>query len=665
MTTMDRITEEIAHFIGLFGVPSEDARIRDIYEDFTPDQSTPTIPDEANVAAGTPAAPYELLGFEPWVNYYSPGPQIVKLFPRISVKLEKIGVPEDGPDQIAYSGFLWPRHLAGSSQSQLPQIEPPGSVVNHLNQLIHLSDNDYFGVGDHGLRFSPEAVDNASLLDFADEALALSPIGELERPGSTEAIKDLIPTTLASLETFSLDASGPAQVFLHKAVTIDGIYVNGELVEEAPDIADYYSFEDEEDEAADGEPDYNAQLTPDGHFIVDVSVELDAGGNTLVNNVVMKNFWTAATVTAVVGDHIELNAIIQINALCDSDSITSAIAGWTQDDAVNQFLNIATFERIDAMEDHEPAGTGAVSFPKHWVVTEISGDLLIVNWLEQFTFQSDNDIGIVSSSGVTTKIIAGDNLGVNQVSIYELAFTYDLIIIGGSWYDANIIQQMNVLFDNDLIGAVSAFETTGEGSVSTSGNLLWNQAHIVNIGGADNYDALPSHYLEAANNLAAGNETIPGGVLDDAMFAGLGALRVLYIEGDLLNLQYIKQTNILGDSDQIALAMDAFGPHPEAAWTLSTGANALLNNAGIVDLDSLGKTYVGGEQYSQELLIQAELVSSKPDLWGQDPDALVSEAVAFLDDAMIADSSHEAAPGVYIADDLDAPSSDGLHTMLG
>lgn len=666
MTAMDRITEEIAHFIGLFGITAEEARLRDAYQEFTPDRSTPSELPEVHAAADALAASYELLGFDPWVDYYSPGPQIVKLFPWIFVKFDKIEVPGDGPGHIAYPGFLWPQHPAGSSQVLLPQIEPPGSVVNYLNQVINLSDNDYFGVGGHGLRFSPDAVDNAQLLDFANAALALSPTGEAERPGSPEAIRDFVSTTATALEAFSVDAGGPAQVFMHKAVTIDGIYVNGELVEEAPDIENYYSFDDEDEDTGDGgETGDNAWLTPDGHFIVEVSVEVDAGSNTLVNNVLIKNFWTAATVTAVVGDHIELNAIIQINALCDSDSITSAVDGWTHDSAVNQLFNIATFERIDTMADHEPADADAMNFPQYWVVTQISGDLLIVNWLDQFIFQSDNDTGIVSSSGVTTTIVAGDNLGVNQISIYELAFAYDLIIIGGCWYDANIIQQMNVLFDNDLVGAVPGFETTGEGSVSTSGNLLWNQAHIVNVGGANNYEALPSHYLEAANNLAAGDENIPGGVLNDEMFAGLGALRVLYIEGDLLNIQYIRQTSILGDSDQIALAMAAFDPYPDAEWTLITGSNALLNNAGIVDLDSLGKTYVGGEQYSQELLVQAELVSDKPDVWGQNPDALVSEAVAFLDDTMIDDQHHDAASGVYVASDLDGHAGDGLQTMLG
>lgn len=666
MTAMDRITEEIAHFIGLFHLTNEQARGRETYDKFTPDKAVPSDPETPPIVADTFEAPYDLLGFEPWLRYHGPAypllPYSAKLAPWTLVKFKQLQVHGEWQGS-AYSG-LHPFQVGFSHSILLPELQPPGSIINYLNQFISLSDDDYFGVGGHGLVFSPGAIDNAALLDAAAMALALSPIGNVELPGSAEAIRHFITTASADLEAYTVEDGGPAQVFMHKAVTIEGVYVNGKIVDEAPKIEDYHSFEDEDEDAEDGEPIHNAKITMDGAFAIENSVQVETGGNTLVNNAVFKNFWTASTVTAVVGDHIEFNAIIQINVLYDHDSITSVVEDWTQDGSANELFNIAKFQRIDATENHDPGTTDTPHFPKHWVVTEIKGDLLIVNWLQQFIFQSDNDIGIVSSSGVTTKISSGDNLGINDVSIVEMASAYDLIIIGGSWYDANIIHQLNVLFDNDLVGAISGFETTGDGSLSPSGNLLWNQAYILNIGGANSYEALPLHYLEAARNLAAGNNNLPDGVLQDPFFEGIGALRVLYISGDLINLQYIKQTNLLGDSDQIALAMAELFQHPDAEWTLTTGDNALLNNAAIVDLDSLGKTYVGGQQYSQEVLIQAELISSKPDLWGENPDALANEAVAFLEDAAV-DDANEAAPGVYVANDADGQQGDGLQTMLG
>jgi hypothetical protein len=281
---------------------------------------------------------------------------------------------------------------------------------------------------------------------------------------------------------------------------------------------------------------------------------------------------------------------------------------------------------------------------------------------------SDNDVAILSASGNKTSVITGDNTSVNDSFVTELGRNYDLVIVGGSVYDANIIKQMNVLLDDDLVGAVKGFETTGEGSLSTHGNLLWNQASILNVGGADRFEMLPQSYVEAAEHLKNGNKHASSDVLDDHAFAGLAGLRVLYISGDLINLQYISQTNILGDSDQVALAMDALAPHPEAHWTVSTGTNTLVNFASIVDVDAVGKTYVGGDQYSDEILVQANLISTEPDLGGQNPDALVNEAVAFLDDDMLRPGhAHNQHPGdhPHHVPAADAVHADPMQSMLG
>lgn len=119
---------------------------------------------------------------------------------------------------------------------------------------------------------------------------------------------------------------------------------------------------------------------------------------------------------------------------------------------------------------------------------------------------------------------------------------------------------------------------------------------------------------------------------------------------------------MLGNSDQIALAMNQIVAHPEAHWTITTGGNQLANFAGIVDVHGTGKTYVGGQHYSDEILIQANLVSSEPDLGGHNPNALANEAVAFLTD----DTSHEAArPDHHIVPTPDHVHADGMQTMLG
>ncbi len=641
---MDKITEAISHFIGVFETTLEQARLRKAYDEFkalqaTEEEATPLPHHTINVKAG-----YDLNDFTPSIPYAPVPPELVVTPPWTNVTFQPPDIPVVPQPDVAWPGFLSPEEapsLGTPSRIVLPQIEPPGSLAVLINQEIHLSDNDYVGAGGHGLKFTPVANNGAEMAALLGAAADLSPIDDLEMPGSSEEIVTLIKTASERLNAYPEETDGDAEVFVVKADVLDGIYVNGQLVDEAPKLDDHLpeKHRRDDDEEAEEEEDLPSYTPGSGSIDIDVSVELEAGGNLLVNNVVLTNNWLQAPVCAVMGDHVELNAIVQINVSCDSDLVSSAINGWALGaDDPTQGFNIAMFKRVDvsAQAAASPAKQG--DFPEHWVVTKVEGDLLIMNWIQQFTFMMDNDVCVLSSSGVKTEVTAGANMAANEISLFELGFNYDLIVVGGNIYDANIIHQMNLLMDNDLIGAVDGFQTTGEGAVSTNGNLLWNQANITNYGAADRFEAMSEAYRKACESLKNGNGDLSD-ILGDGPFAGIGALRVLYISGDILNLQYIKQTTIVGDNDQVALAMNALAAHPEADWTISTGTNSLVNYAGIADMDSTGKTYVGGGVYSDEILIQAEFVSTGPDLSGQDPDVLVNEAVAFLDDDMMAPAS--------------------------
>ena len=459
-----------------------------------------------------------------------------------------------------------------------------------------------------------------------------------------------------------------------RARSLEGTYLNGQLIDEAdiPKLEDHVDFlkDHSDDQPGPGGPlDISTPPTSSdfmdgwGDGSIAPRVELATGGNTVINNAVVINQWASADVMAVMGDHVSLNAIVQINGICDVDSIGAALGGWPFDPGnADQSFNIATFKHVDPSAGATPAEAPS-GFPSNYVVTEITGDLVIMNWINQYAFMMDNDVCIASSSGVQSVVSTGDNTAYNSIDLTEIGRYYDLIIVGGNVYDANIIQQLNLLLDNDTIGAVSGFETTGEGSVSTAGNLLWNQAAIIEVGGGVT-GPLPEGYSKAGSNLAAGDKDLPHSILKDPAFAGTGLLRVLYISGDIYNLQYVNQTTIVGDSDQVALAMNEVLANPNADWTVTTGANQLVNFATIVDVDTATNTYVGGESYSDEVLIQANLVSSAPDLGAQDPDILVNEAVAFLTDSTGTDTgaSHQD----HIAPQpADSGSADVMQHMLG
>jgi len=657
---MDKITEEISHFIGIFHTNLEAARQRESYDDFTfsqRQQDLHTSPSESESFE----APFELLGYDPSLAYRPvapvfPGPPLWTA-PSSLTATQSTGSSREmnSPTDVVVQRVSTSHSTA---EVEMPEIDPVGSVVNYFQQHIILTDNDVFSVGNHGLEASFTITSTEELLDAAEEIVSLSPLADIEAPGSAEEMISLVKAVAEALDlVVQNDGSIVAQ-----GEILQGSYVNGELVTEVPRLEDYHTFEDKEGEDGDtGDDDAGPSFASSGP-LAEASVTITMGDNVVINDAVLKSLWTGASVTAVIGDHIEVNAVIQVNAIWDEDDLGSAISGW-DDGASNQLFNIANFEREDGSAG-ESAEAGPGDFPGFWTVTTISGDLLIVNWIEQYTFISDQDVGIVSASGGHAEIITGDNTGINHVSIYELGFSYDLIIIGGSLYDAAIIQQFNILFDSDAIDGVGEFETTGEGAVSSSDNLLWNQATILNVGAADRFGELSQDYVDAAMSIANGDDpSLSAEILNDPAFAGLTGLRVLYISGDMVNIQMVRQTNIVGDDDQIALAMDAILPKTGASYVVETGGNTLVNNAAILDLDSLGTTYVGGEQYSQETLIQIEVISSRPDLGAQDPTLLASEAVLFLDDSMLAPDS-EPAPGVVIVADYTQSQDDGLQTLL-
>lgn len=658
MAVVDQITEEISHFIGAFHLSLEQARLREAYQDFS--YYTTSHGVASLLIEETPfAAPFDLLGYDPSL-YYRPVAPVFPSVGAINLPHGTAATIDDLPLRRQQVEDVEPEFggaHGASGRPTLPSIEPPGSVASYVFQHIYLSDNDLFSVGNHGLELSPSSLSTSlDVLNAAQPMLSFSPLSDIEAPGSAGAMIGLIKAVSETLDDAA--SSEMAQHIVAQGQTIVGTYVNGVAVDLIPKLEDYHSFEEDEDEL-DGEVGFAGEDLPQA------TVTVSLGGNTLVNDAVLNVLWTAGKVTAVLGDHTEVNVIIQANAIWDEDDIASEFAGWTQggQDHANDLFNIASFTRDGGTSGTTPAHYPADLYPAYATVTNITGDLMIVNWIEQMIFMSDRDVGIVSASGGYSTIISGDNTAINHTSIFEWGLGYDLIIIGGSVYDANIIQQINILFDNDTALGSGGFQTSGSGSLASSGNLLWNQASIHTVGAADRFSDLPDAYREAAASQTSGTTIYSDAIMHDPAFAGLPALRVLHIHGDLIKLQYIKQTTIVGDNDQITLAMDQINPNLAAAWAVTTGGNTLINNAAIRDVDSFGKTYVGGQQYSQETLIQANFISAKPDIYGQDASVLASEAVLFVDDSMLGPDLGPA-EGVYVSTDATASQDDGLQTLL-
>jgi hypothetical protein len=674
---LDKVSEAIAHFIGLFQIETEQARLRDDYLEFKALQAAQQADQPEDHAPLAFQSPYDFDDPDPGLHYVPVGPDLETLTSPTDVTYTPLGFPINGGFYpVTYPGYaplIYPPYHSGMPVFEL---QPPGSVAVHIAQINNLSDNDFVNVGAVPVEFHSIGMPNLALEALLHEAALSLPVPPASF-GSEADIGSFISDTAAALNVLPAEiasaaqGAGPADAPLAAPLAADGIstetivslidnpladatYVDGLPATEAPKLDDMLpeasplvkqASETAPDPAPGGNHSINGSgstaigetVLGQGSYAGDTAVHVNTGSNALVNSATVINDALAGAVFAAAGSHYSLDAIIQTNAWSDSDAIGASLNGWgSVQQAATAAFNIAGMSRIDSAGDTGSAGHAYTGFPKAWAVTEIKGNFVSLNWVQQTNFVIDNDTVVVSSShGVTTEVGTGGNQAINDLSIADLGKYYDLILIGGNYYDANIITQTNVLLDNDVVGSLAGFQTSGHGSVSTGGNLLWNDAGIVSVGHGGT-DALPDGFTKALHDFAGGDHSLPSDVLNDDAFQGLAGLKVLYISGSVYDLQYIQQTNVLGDADQVVLAMNAAHPNIGGDWSITTGSNALVNSARIVDVDPAAKTYAGGGHYSDELLVQTDIIRTDHLMEQANGDHLVNEAVAFLSDDMAA-----------------------------
>jgi hypothetical protein len=629
----DPVTEAIAHFVGYFHIKVEEVRLRDQYAEFKALQAAaqrhPDLPD----AGVTTLAPYRFKEFDPGVRYESAPEPLFKVpggpIHATASWYEPDTMPHPALARLAPMPELHHYGQPMAMRFEFP-IMPPGSIAVVVNQYNSLDDNDFLTMVSRDVAFKPVSFAVAELTELAATAKGFQALSDFDHPSGESAIGDVILSAYSQSVSFTpLVMEGlTANVFHGDAV--QGVHINGAIAAATPDLDDYLP----KPPPADAEAEATNYVQGEGAITIQVSTTLEAGANTLVNEAFIGNSWTVSPVIAVVGDYVHVDIISQVNIVQDIDSIGTTFSTWAQDTSeATLTFNIASYLQETSGDATASAG-GSLIFPTTWSVTTITGNLVFLNWIEQLNFVTDNDVAILSNSGSASYTEMGGNLAANGLSLFALGQYYDLIIIGGKLYTGNIISQTNILLDDDDISAEDGVSMSGTGTLSTQDNLLWNEASITTIGDV-NVQSLPDAYAQAAQALANGDDSLIANLLQNAEFAGLAGLKVLYIEGDIYNLQYIKQTNILGDADQVIVAAEQAQATLPGEWSVETGSNALINIASITDAGPDGILYVGGETYSDALLYQAEFISADAGTSISSGDALVSEAVIFLAEGML------------------------------
>lgn len=400
---------------------------------------------------------------------------------------------------------------------------------------------------------------------------------------------------------------------------------------------------------------------------------LETGDNLLLNQMQAVHDWIDAPVIAVAGTATSLSVISQVNVMQDVDhnpghsgggnSAHAHAAHGPEFDPASLAQNIAIFENqsnpVEIAEITLPAGAPGI------IMTHVMGDLGVDNHITQINAVSDSDLVSYSFGAFSAEITMGGNSAVNFEMLLEIGAHFDVILVGGNLIEIAQIEQINVLLDDDLIMG------NGPGNAppwaASHDNLLWNEATLTKVG-IDAQVEMSARFqatLDALAEIDAGRDpfdpnadySIPEsdaydaaeGLFGDPLLAGHEALRVLWVEGDLIIRDSFTQINLLDDADMISVdGPDGLG--------IEAGDNILANAAGLTVAGVDSVIMAAGGVYSDAVIWQAGMISDEPmpgDLGGITGD-LASEAVVFLAEGLL-----ENAPSYDDENFQLAPATDG------
>ena len=632
---LDRNTEAIAHFVGDFHLDIEALRLRDSYDAFRAVQDNPEAPGEPVHINISIRAPYDLKGFDPEMPVGPPPGQVFHAVATSSVAGPAAAVAAPG-----YTVAVANVHNLPPAQMQAPGgvsyhwlVPPPNSIATVTQQFLRLSDNDLLVFGqDHA--FVDIAAYDAWLGELAGRAAELSPgLATLLPTGNVPALDDAV-SLAAAVDALEAPAVEGAAITLMRGEDATGTIVNGSSAEEMPDFVENMpaSLRPVEAEETEDLP----PMTPLGDdpnpFAVEPGHHVTTGGNLSANEAIIVSNWVDAGVIAVAGDVVNLDIISQVAVLSEGFSPGGAAVS-----AVVNAARIATESADPAPVEGDPdpaAPAGPPVLPIAWETTIVQGDVILFNWVRQDAFSTDHDRIEVMISATSTSIVMGENTLSNLTTMVELGFHYDLIMVGSNMYSINMIEQTLVLLDQDLVSGPGAVWGSMPATVVGGGNYLQNSATIDHTG-LDQMAPLTDTFRTGLDSMAEGGLTVSSAVAADTLFEGSETLSVLYITGDFIEVNVIQQTNHVGDADQVYLALEEFMAQAQGEVTVTTGENALLNSATIVDEGVDSVIMAGGEVYSDALIYQAGLIDMDAAPEGVSCQGLANEAVAFLASDMI------------------------------
>ncbi|MDP9758656.1 hypothetical protein EXN24_12880 [Rhizobium rhizogenes] len=636
---IDRISDMIAHFIGLFDTVIEEARLRSNYAEGTAHANQDRLSDDDAARLLDKNYDLQLQDYDPGVKYRAGYYDFDYLQPHFArmVEHDMQQLANAIPVDMSAAHFRFPGSVSFEQERELVVHTGPGSVIAHVTQVNILQDDDYLNMTDGPNVARDTSFVTQRTVEFYNEAAVFTPFSVFQRTDSYDALQALAKSAHDYIDharendVTSL-GTGAEQDFVLAGNDINGLYINGSMASEKPTLDD---FMPDRGIAKPAEEPEKSDVSLHEDSPAGNSLDVAAGANVVANIATLVNTAVMASVTTVMGDYHQIDAITQAYVYSDRDEVDSVFTQSEDHDATAAY-NIATFSRsvypgAESADSSHDSGETPI-FPTAWRVSVLEGDVSFVHWIEQYQFISDNDTLTVTSSGASVSLLSGGNAALNIANFLGIGMQYDLVIVGGNVLDMNLISQIAVLYDNDWI---CANPDAPEGATVQSGNnLLWNDASIHNVGSNDRFETMPDYMAQTVKAINERDPNMPDALAHDANFAGYQGINVLYITGNLYDVSIIKQVSVLGDSDYVTQAAAKILENNENVTIhIDTGSNAVINLAQIIDYDSFGSTtYVAGGLYSDAILIQGGIIENDASQPGHQGQQLANEVIAFLHD---------------------------------
>lgn len=518
------------------------------------------------------------------------------------------------------SNFQITVSYGGGGDNELIDVHQINAMTsNNLLDINHVIGPVQHAVVDKNNHDAKELI--TKMLDKAQDSV---PDGLQLYSATTDHVKAWVDANDAHPLALQTDIAGlaaqPGQ-YINAAVQPGG-YINGVPVQGGADphqlTNELFKTVNDAAKHAYAGPPALAHGDHTGQSIDNVSV----GSNICVNDALITNLEGLSTQIAVHGNFYHTEAIVQTNVFCGINQFNGT---GTTAIAANTIQNIADVQ--NDVPTLTSGGTGTTPSGLHWNVDVCNGNLLDIHSLVQTNYLSNNNVISQTSAYGESDVIAGNNSLLNTATFQNLTAKYDLIIVEGSYHQADFIYQTNVMLDSNTIN----FNGGGMASQSSSGggNTVVNDATIVDTGN-HNYQQFNSDSMAVLQALESQSGTLDPASVLKAFPSLFGNINVLVVTGSFYDVNYICQTNVMSNSNVVQLDGSSTAP-AGATQSVTTGHDITLNTATIVDGGSALSPYLQGSYYHDMILIQTNILGNDPHVTGQNPSQLAPELVAFLE----------------------------------